>query len=370
MKNLLDCDIAIIGGGLAGLSLSILAAKKGYSVMLFEKGNYPKSKVCGEFISNESSLFLNKLGIDLNSLNLPQINEFVLSSNTGLKAKCKLSPGGFGISRFVLDELLAKKALSLGVQILTNTKVNDIINEENGDKIICNNQEEYVSKIAVISYGRQTNSNQSNKKKYVGVKYHVKSGPKDNSIEIHRFNGGYCGISKVENNKYCLCYLVEAEKLKTHNNSFELLEKAMTTENPFLKERFQTEFITERFTTSNLHFGVKEKNENNNIYLGDAAGFIPPVTGNGMSLAFRSANEIWAYLHLYLQSKISKSDILEKNSQYIYRYLNFRIKKGILLQNILLTKTKFIHHSMMFLISKFPFFLNILSKQAVGKTIE
>ena len=370
MKKQYECDIAIVGGGLAGLSLAILSAKQGYSVILFEKGNYPKNKVCGEYISNESRYFLDNLGIDLNSLDLPQINEFVLTSNTGIKANCTLETGGFGISRYLLDELLAKKAISLGVKLLTNTKVIDIINEENGDKIICSNHEEYVSKIAVISYGRQTNSNQLNKKKYVGVKYHVKSGPKDNSIEIHRFNGGYCGISKIENDKYCLCYLVEAEKLKKYNNNFESLEKAITNENSFLKERFQTEFITERITTSNLQFGVKDKVEKNTIYIGDAAGFIPPVTGNGMSLAFRSANETWKNLDDYFKSNISKTDLLKKNNQYIHQYLNFRIKKGIFLQNILLTKLKFIHQIMMFFISKLPFLLKILSKQAVGKTIK
>jgi flavin-dependent dehydrogenase len=368
LKTQYDCDIAIIGGGLAGLSLSILAAKKGYQVTVFEKGDYPKNKVCGEYISNESRYFLDNLGIDLNSLALPQINKFVLTSNSGFKANCTLETGGFGISRYLLDELLAKKAISLGVTILTNCKVNDIINEENGDKIICNNQDECISKIAVISYGRQTNSNQLNKKKYVGVKYHVNTGPNDNTIEIHRFKGGYCGISKVENNQYCLCYLVEAEKLKLYNNSFESLETAITNENKFLKERFKTTFLKERITTSNLHFGIKDKNTTH-VHLGDAAGFIPPVTGNGMSLAFRSANEIWIHLNQFLEGKISKSHLIEKNNQYISHYLNFRIQKGILLQNILLTKIAFIHQTMMFFLSKFPFFLKLLSKQATGKPI-
>jgi len=46
-----DYDIAIIGGGLAGLSLAILAANANYSVALFEKEAYPFHKVCGEYIS-------------------------------------------------------------------------------------------------------------------------------------------------------------------------------------------------------------------------------------------------------------------------------------------------------------------------------
>ena len=41
-------DIAIIGGGLAGLSLAIQGADKGYKTVVFEKEQYPFHKVCGE----------------------------------------------------------------------------------------------------------------------------------------------------------------------------------------------------------------------------------------------------------------------------------------------------------------------------------
>jgi len=58
-----EFDIAIIGGGLAGLSLSIQCANAGYRTLLFEKETYPFHKVCGEYISNESFPFLEKLGV-------------------------------------------------------------------------------------------------------------------------------------------------------------------------------------------------------------------------------------------------------------------------------------------------------------------
>jgi len=54
MDNDITYDAAIIGGGLAGLALSIQLSKKGYRVILFEKEQYPFHKVCGEYISMES----------------------------------------------------------------------------------------------------------------------------------------------------------------------------------------------------------------------------------------------------------------------------------------------------------------------------
>ena len=72
---------------------------------------------------------------------------------------------------------------------------------------------------------------------YIGVKYHVKtSGPAD-TIALHNFKNGYCGISKVEDDRYCLCYLTTAQNLK-NNNSIMEMEQNILYKNPFLKQAF------------------------------------------------------------------------------------------------------------------------------------
>ena len=72
-------DLAIAGGGLAGLALSIQIAKAGYRVVLFEKEQYPFHRVCGEYISLESWNFLHHLGVDLPSLNVSHIKRLQVS---------------------------------------------------------------------------------------------------------------------------------------------------------------------------------------------------------------------------------------------------------------------------------------------------
>ena len=124
MKN--EYDIAIIGGGLAGLCLSIQCADAGYNCILFEKEAYPFHKVCGEYISNESLPFLEKLGVPISLWNLPSINELKISSPNGKGYLFPLSLGGFGVSRYKLDDYLYHLAISKGVEIFTNTKVQDI----------------------------------------------------------------------------------------------------------------------------------------------------------------------------------------------------------------------------------------------------
>ena len=118
-NNIYDC--IIVGGGLAGLSLSILLAKKNRSVLLIEKKSYPYHKVCGEYISMESWNFITGLGIPLAEMNLPIIKKFKMTSVKGIEINEDLDLGGFGISRHTLDFLLAKRAIELSVTLHEET---------------------------------------------------------------------------------------------------------------------------------------------------------------------------------------------------------------------------------------------------------
>ena len=76
-------DVAIVGGGLAGLALSIQLTRLGHSVILFEKEQYPFHRVCGEYISLESWDFLNDLGVELDAMNVPIITKLQVSAVNG-----------------------------------------------------------------------------------------------------------------------------------------------------------------------------------------------------------------------------------------------------------------------------------------------
>ena len=99
-------DVAILGGGLAGLTNAYLLAKAGYKVILFEKGSYPQHKVCGEYISNEVLPFLKKNDLYPKDLRPSQINKFQLTTQIGKSIDIPLETGAFGISRLVFDDYL------------------------------------------------------------------------------------------------------------------------------------------------------------------------------------------------------------------------------------------------------------------------
>ena len=98
--------------------------KPGYKIILFEKEKYPFHRVCGEYISLESRKFIESLGCKLAQLDLPIIKKLIVSAPNGDFIKANLDPGGFGVSRFFIDNELKKIAVKYGIILLEETKGN------------------------------------------------------------------------------------------------------------------------------------------------------------------------------------------------------------------------------------------------------
>lgn len=283
-------DIGIVGGGIAGLSCAILMAERGLKVCLWEQKDYPRHKVCGEYISMESYDFLNRLGLDLDSKNLPRIDKLILSGSKGRSIQSDLKVGGFGWSRYSYDEALFDRATELGVEVFVNEKVTRV---DQGKVYTIKGT--YSCNRVVGSYGKMTPSYIEKKKpygkNYVGVKYHITGDFDESTIELHGFPGGYCGMSKVEDERYCLCYLVDADILKSHSNSIAEVERNVLVKNRNLERLIAAERLFNKpLVISNIKFSGRASVYQNSIQLGDAAGAISPLSGNGMSMALRSAN--------------------------------------------------------------------------------
>ncbi len=301
MKDLHIYDTAIIGGGLAGLSLAILQAKAGKSIILFEKNDYPQHKVCGEYISLESWDFIEKLGVPLSKLNLPIINKLQVSSPRGTQLAADLDLGGFGISRYLLDKLLADTAQSNGAILRLKSTVKNVLKEGEIAQVVLDNEKIWAKNV-IAAFGKRSNldiiwnrpfisKNRTSLNQYIGVKYHIKYDfPKD-LIALHNFDDGYCGISAIEEDRYCLCYLTTKNNLKKSGNDIAKMEKDILSKNPFLKEIFEkADFLwVNPEVISQVSFESKSIEENGIKMVGDAAGMIAPLCGNGMSMAMHGA---------------------------------------------------------------------------------
>jgi menaquinone-9 beta-reductase len=300
MNNLMvktHFDIAIIGGGLAGLISAIELTRNGYSVVLFEKKVYPFHKVCGEYLSNEVKPYLAYLGIDAVKLGLPDVNNLIITGMAGkTKLKTALPLGGFGISRYKLDNLLHDILLKEKATVHTGTKVKAV--GFNGNNFtITTDKGVFSSNLCIGSYGKRDaldkNFNRQfilNRSPYMAVKYHVKTSFEPDYIGLFNFKNGYCGLSPIEDGKYSLCYLSHRGNMKGLKSVKEL-EYNVLFKNKALYQVFRdSEFLFDAPKVINeISFAPKPLIENHVFMCGDSAGMISPICGNGMAMAIHGA---------------------------------------------------------------------------------
>lgn len=337
-------DIAVIGGGLGGLALAIQSARQGYKTVLFEKEKYPFHRVCGEYISFESWNFLQELGVPLSDLQLPLIRRLQVSAPNGNFIEQPLPLGGFGISRYFLDHLLYQIACKEGVTVLEENRVMDVI-YANDRFTLFSNRGETTARVVAGAFGKRSNLDIRWKREFtrkrpgklnhfIGVKYHISSDQPQDLIALHNFRNGYCGISQVENNRYCLCYLTTAANLRANRNDVELMERNVLMRNPHLERILgnATRLYNQPLTISQISFNRRSQIENHVLMIGDAAGLITPLCGNGMSMALHASKIAMAEIDSFLKGHTSRFDMEQQYAQQWEKQFSRRLAVGRIVQ--------------------------------------
>lgn len=368
-------DVIIIGGGLAGLTSAIHLSMQGLQVTLIEKSGYPRHKVCGEYISNEITPYLLWLGLDVSLLKPVAISKFEFTTQNGNMAKANLPLGGFGISRYSLDNLLYQKAKANGCSVIEDTVIdvsfsNDTFTVKTPNQILS-------SRIVLGAFGKRSNIDQvlsrafilKKKSPWLAVKGHYSGNFSNDVVGLHNFNGGYCGVSKVENDVINICYLADYATFKKYKN-IEDYQKNVLYQNRHLKFIFENSrlLFEKPVTISQIAFDSKQPVENHIIMIGDTAGLIHPLCGNGMAMAIHSA-KIASELVLDFQSGYISRKILEK--KYIKnwnQYFGRRMLFGRILAKILTQKK--ITNVLLRLVTSFPKMLPLIIRQTHGKPIQ
>jgi len=336
LKTTTTFDVIIVGGGLAGLTSAIHLSTRKKRVLLIEKNEYPKHKVCGEYISNEVLPYLNSLGINPINEGAKQITKVHISTTKSNLIKGELPLGGFGMSRYFLDDLLVKKARLNGVKILKDT-VDSIHFKKDSFTITTKISGVFQSKITIGAFGKRSSLDQKMKRKfiqkkspYLAVKIHVKGVFPENLVALHNFKGGYCGVSKVENNAINVCYITEYRSFKKHKNITDFQEQVVF-KNKHLRKIFKesSPVFEKPLTISQVSFQTKNPVEDHIIMCGDTAGMIHPLCGNGMGMAISSAQLASIRILQFLNGEIKTREGLEK--QYLRDWnkeFKTRLKSG------------------------------------------
>lgn len=368
-------DVVIIGGGLAGLTSGIHLSKLGLKVVIIEKNDFPKHKVCGEYISNEVLPYFKWLGIEIRDLKPSKITKMEFSTSSGRAISSDLSLGGFGISRYELDYYLSIKAIQNGCQIIQDTATDiQFIDDEFFVTTLDNLK--LKSKILIGAFGKRSNIDQKlnrnfifKKSPWLAVKAHYSGDFPNDLVGLHNFKGGYCGVSKIENNKINICYLVDYQTFKQYKNIEEFQSKIIC-KNPHLKHVFENSILLfdKPLTISQISFEKKAAVENHILMVGDTAGLIHPLCGNGMAMAIHSAKIASELVSDFLNHKISSRKELEKRYTQEWN-INFknRLATGRLLAKIL--RNEKVAAFIMKLMIRFTFIVPQIIKQTHGSPI-
>lgn len=371
MKN---TQVLIIGGGLTGLTAAIHLSSVGINVTVVEKNSYPKHKVCGEYISNEVLPYLKSLNINISNLHPAPISKLTFSTATGKSITASLPLGGFGISRYALDAYLYNKAVANGTAVI-HESVETIAFDNDAFTITTSSGKTLEATVVLGAFGKRSTIDQKMQRSFIqqkspwlAVKAHYRGSFPNDFVGLHNFKGGYCGISKVENDVVNICYLADYETFKNYKNIEEYQEKVVSA-NPNLKEVFSnmTLLFDKPLTISQISFEKKEAVENHMLMIGDTAGLIHPLCGNGMAMAIHSAKIAAELVAEYYNKQLTRKQ-LEENYTIEWNY-NFkkRLKTGRML-SALLQKPK-LCNVVLRIFTAFPFLLPILINKTHGKPI-
>ncbi|WP_316800464.1 NAD(P)/FAD-dependent oxidoreductase [Pedobacter frigidisoli] len=315
----IETEILVIGGGLAGLTAALHLQKNGFQVTLIEKKSYPHHKVCGEYVSNEVLPYLAWLGISFESLQPTSIHNLQVTSVTGKCINAKLPLGGFGLSRYAMDHFLYQTLLKRGGSVLADT-VTRVSYQESHFAVETNQGKHITAKQVLGAFGKRSSLDKTlnrdfiqNKSPYMAVKAHYEGTFPSDLVALHNFNGGYCGVSKVEEDKLNICYLASYQTCKRYKNIGDYQEEVMY-QNRQLRNILKASILLfdAPLTISQICFDEKEPVFEHIIMIGDSAALIHPLCGNGMAMAMHGAKIAAELTTAFLQDKMISRACFEK----------------------------------------------------------
>lgn len=305
-------DLAVVGGGPAGASAAIRAAHSGARTLLLERGRFPRSKVCGEFVSAESlnllSWLLEASGQDLlkDAVRIPEVRLFC----DGLMIPIPIDPPAASIARYDMDAALWKAASACGVETRASVTVQAV--KGDGPFTLCTNQQEIACRAVINASGRWSNLNlkapdtDKGAPRWLGVKAHFAEDQPPPSVDLYFFEGGYCGVQPVTQlgggpDRINVCAVVRADVAST-------VSQVLQQDPALLQRSRKWRKVTDPVSTSPLIFGELRQTQGDILVAGDAAAFVDPFVGDGISLALRSGDLAARSLQPFFAGRISLRD--------------------------------------------------------------
>jgi flavin-dependent dehydrogenase len=353
-------DLAIVGGGPAGCSAGIRAARLGLRAILFESRTYPHDKLCGEFLSPECRGMLDELGVgaEIWSRHPHPITQVCLTAADGSAWETALPGGAWGLSRHALDATLADRAAAAGVVVKSGTTVDRVL----GSLKDCFTLEAHsvsgrvstIARTVIAAHGKRSTLDRvlnrrflQRRQPFVALKTHFTGIPLPGRVELHTFPGGYCGFSWIEAGLASepvtnVCFLAREDVFQNARQAgrkpLESFLEWMRAQNPYIAERLSqgSQLDKDWISIAQVPFTPKSPLEGDLMMAGDAAGLIVPLAGDGISMALRSGILAADSIFQYLDRDTSPAWLRKTYSQTWKGKFGRRLALGRLLQKLIL----------------------------------
>ncbi len=300
-------DLAVIGGGPAGTAAAIEARRRGLTVAVWERERFPRDKVCGEFISAES-LPLLEAAVPAALVQSACITRSEFISPRGRAHTFALPLPARGLSRRVLDEVLWKAASAAGAETREGEAVRRLAWLEPADaRPPCWELDTGAgitrrARFLIIACGRwwmiegfpspAREGSHGGAGAWLGAKAHFRGVAARDAVEMFYFRGGYCGLAPIEDGLYNACCLVHRSLAREAGpgglGDFAAWLKTVA-QHPALEARLRgTTQVSETVATAPVRPARRRADCDGALLVGDAAGFLDPFTGDGISMALHS----------------------------------------------------------------------------------
>lgn len=259
--------VTIVGGGIAGLALGIFLREKGVPARIIEAGNYPRHRVCGEFICGRGVAILRERGLHAAILRAGGLEGRTVGLfSNGVPARRWSPPSpALCVSRYRLDSLLAELFVQHGGELSTGTRWQGSFTEPG----------------VVRAAGRRPAPR--GKWRWIGIKAHARVREPSADLEMHFHRHGYAGAVRLPDGRANICALVRSRKPLR-----ELCQNWRPLLDGMIGGRALDWDETSFSSVAALSFTPPET-EPDVCAIGDSWGMIAPLTGNGMSIAIESA---------------------------------------------------------------------------------
>jgi len=324
-------DALVVGAGPAGSAAAAVLASRGARVLLVEKDRFPRSKVCGEFLAAEALASIDRIGARgaLEAALPERIEEGSLHLSNGASVPFRLPAPAFGISRRVLDALLADRASALGAHVRFDTRVRGIEGSpREGFRVRLQEgaggaaEEETDARAVVGAWGRWDALDRSldrsflRRARYFGWNRGFEGGEAllAGRVRLYLYPGGYCGLSRVEGAEVNLAGVVSEAVHRRLNGGWDAVLLHARESNPALDSDLGSLSAGPRgfLGTVPVIFTAKPPVENGVLMVGDAAGVLDPFSGQGQAAALTSGILAADAASEFLEGRISPSRLLEE----------------------------------------------------------